>query len=444
MAALAPRFALAGGKRGRKNRKPRVLIIGAGISGIAAARELASGGQVDVLIVEARNRIGGRIFTETRAPGFVLEHGANWLHDGKNNPLVKIARSYGLEVVPCDNWSSITHASEGKRAPDAVGAANLLHNKFLSARLQQMKVAAGKSLGDVLDAFLPTLAPDEARLFRHYVRTYIEEDFGASANHIDFANWRDNPSEPGDDQLLTGGYGPLVQKLADGLAIETGHAVTSIAVNGAGVSVRAGEKVWHADRVLVTTPIGVLRSGKIKFEPGLPPWKSELFNRIGFGHFEKFFLMAKKTTWEQDHIWFDNYSAGAADVASAFNLAKFLPATRGLIGLGAGETAKLWREHGEEALAKGLAESMRAFSSAAVEVESTLLTDWANDPFSLGSYSFPSSAEKDGDRALLARPVFDSRVHFAGEATDPDDMGSVHAAYKSGRKAAKEIWRGFA
>jgi polyamine oxidase len=425
---------------GAPRAKKRVLVIGAGMAGLAAARKLRNSGDVSVRVIEARDRIGGRIRTERRPGGIVFEHGANWLHEGLTNPLVPLARTFGLTMVPSDNWSSIRTADATTAfTPEAQD--NL--TRFYQTQMKKLAAfaAAGKpSLARAIEsALLPSLGEKDRKLLLHEFRAFIEDDYAADADEIDFGYWKKFPAEAGQDQLLPGGYDRLVARLARGLDVLVNRRVDTIVATERGVTVRAGTDSWDADHVLVTVPVGVLKAATIRFDPPLPSWKTDAISRIGFGSFEKLFVIAKKPVWGREDSWLDVADDDPITPTTLFNLAKYAPATKAVIALGSGSYARRWRDLGTDKLRDHVARALRLFSREAVEVEEAFATDWQNDPFSRGAYSFPSVHEHDDDRESLRKPISEGRVFFAGEATDYEEMGSVHAAFGSGIRAAGEI-----
>ncbi|MGZ3654965.1 MAG: flavin monoamine oxidase family protein [Bdellovibrionota bacterium] len=434
-ATVLPRFSLAA-SLGAPRKK--VLILGAGMAGISAAQLLRD--KADVLILEARDRIGGRIHTQRRSDGTVIEHGANWLHSGNTNPLVPLCRDLQIPTVESDNWSSIVRATRhGLVSPEMQKKLDREFDEQVK-RLVRATPTGKPSLGQVVrNIILPGLGNTEKKNFLHTLRTDIEDDYGDDIDKIDFAYWQADPTEEGFDRLIPGGYDTLVNRLAEGTPILTGKAIDTVKAGPRGVVVYAGKERWSADHVIITAPVGVLKAGVIRFDPPLPAWKAEAIQRIGFGTFEKAFMTVREVTWGNENSWFDYFDDDPMRLASLFNLAKYEPNSRAVIGLDAGDSARRWAAEPDKVILARVKAAMQPFARAPFEMTDFFRTRWHSDPFTRGAYSYPAATELAGDRERLRESVHDGRVLFAGEATELDQVGTVHAAYLSGRAAAREI-----
>jgi len=434
-ATVLPRFSLAAALGGPRK---KVLILGAGMAGISAARLLR--GKADVLVLEARDRIGGRIHTQRRSDGTVIEHGANWLHSGKSNPLVPLCRDLKIPTIASDNWSSVLRAT--KQGPVSPEVQKKLDREFDAQvkRLLRATPSGKPSLGQVVEkVILPGLNETEKKNFLHALRTNIEDDYGDDIDKIDFAYWQADPTEEGFDRLIPGGYDTLVNRLAEGTTILTGKKVDTVQVGHRGVTLHAGEEKWNANYVIITAPVGLLKAGVIRFDPVLPSWKTETIERIGFGTFEKAFMTVREVTWGHDISWFDYFDDDPMRLASLFNLAKYESDSRAVIGLDAGDSARRWAGESDKVILARVSAAMQPFARSPFEVTDFFRTHWHSDPLTRGSYSYPAATELVGDRERLRKSVHDGHVLFAGEATELDQVGTVHAAYDSGRAAAREI-----
>ncbi len=231
-----------------------VIVVGSGAAGLAAAGRLADAG-VAVAVVEARDRIGGRVHTDTTL-GTPVDLGASWIHGVRRNPLTAICDEAGIERVATDydDWQVL----------DATGAT--LDWERLPREYTQVVEVVNEYAADIED--LAPSAPDEG------------DAFG------------------GGDVVFPDGYSQVIDELAVGLDIELGVEVAAIARTGDGVVVTAGSSDRAADAVIVTVPLGVLKAGTIAFEPALPDDKLAAIGRLGMGHLSKVCLRYDEPFWD--------------------------------------------------------------------------------------------------------------------------------------------------
>jgi monoamine oxidase len=431
-------------------RKTKVLVIGGGMSGISAARILAESGVCDVQVIEARNRLGGRIATVRGPRGEIFELGANWLHNGDKNPLIQVCERFGIVTEPADNWSGISmHTRKGilgKAARENVQAVFKRGNELLEAFHDTMIEGAENenfSLGEAIrKAVLPKMSKTDQELFLHGARTDIEDEYGASIDEISFKLWVTDDGTEGKDRLIPGGYDQLVEKLCGPIPVAFGQLVRKIDINptdprGA-VTVVCDKQTWHADHVIVTVSLGVLKAKRIEFNPPLPEWKTGAIDRIGFGNFEKAFISYKNAFWPSEASWIVYVDPDPKRVSTFFNLSKFENRTNTLVAMASGPNARYWNTISQNDVLAKAETAIRPLTGHAFKPTYFHSTRWESDPMTLGSYSFPAVRENRGDRELLKKTVGE-HLHFAGEATNLGEAGTVHAAYESGIETSKAL-----
>ncbi len=231
--------------------------------------------------------------------------------------------------------------------------------------------------------------------------------------------------------LLPNGYGQLVAHLSRGLQIRPDTAVTRIDHRGTTVTLTTTQGTVTADRVIVTVPLGVLKTDAIAFDPPLPEAKSQAIQRLGFGLLDKVVLRFDEPHWAAEPDVFGVVGADAP-VSDVLNGLRFSD-TPLLVGLRAAGNAL-----DREALSdRAAVEQVRA-TLGLPEPAGALVTRWAADPFARGSYSFLAVGSSPDDQRALAEPVGD-RLHFAGEATQEEFFATVHGAYLSGLREAERI-----
>jgi len=445
---FAARAAIGLNGRASSESRPRVLIVGAGMAGLAAARTLAQSGRARVTVLEARDRIGGRIATFCGPRGEVFELGANWIHHAdEHNPLFAVCKRYGLQTVLADNWTSYgIHTKKGPYTSDQVEEIEDFFEEEVK-RLRQGGKAGGPGPLSVREAFekkvFPRLSAKQKAWVLHKMRTSIEDDYGVPCEELSFPLWVNDDPESGGDHILPGGYSRLVERLAADvpdprdLEIVLSAPAHEVQVTSRGASVTTAKGVWSGDRVIVTVPLGVLKARKIAFSPALPEWKTQVIERVGFGQFEKAFMTFPKVFWRRDLSWFEYQDPDPLRVATVFNVEKFARGSDALIGLVSGSAARHWNEAEPHQVRRRFLETLRPLGLGKNAPSYFEYTRWARDPWALGSYSHLSVHERAGDRELLRRPVHE-RIHFAGEATDTKSYGTTHGAYQSGLAAAGE------
>ena len=413
----------------------RLIVVGAGVAGLTAADAARCAG-AEVLVVEARDRIGGRTCTVSLGPGTV-DLGGAWVHFPTGNPVAEALAAAGIATrndgaygapmaVWADGWvdaagaTTVTAALQGDWDPAEALTAIRKSDRFV----------------DGVEWFLADRGLDGrlAELSRFALLWIV----GAVAiagppDRISLAGAAAYVEGSGGNLVPAGGYGALVDLLAAGLEVRLGTAVTRIEHGGAGVSVVTDRGTFEGDRAIVTVPLGVLRAGAVTFDPPLDGGHAGAVERLAMGTEEKVVFRFPErfwpdSVWEITHVaedrafpaWFDfSRHVGAPTLVALYNP----HATRGLARMPAGDRV-------EAAL-----DVLQKMFGSVPDPEQTLATDWTGDPCSLGSYSYVPIGASVDDMRRLAEPVSE-RLALAGEATVADCYGTVQAAFVSGLRAA--------
>ncbi|KAF1986257.1 hypothetical protein K402DRAFT_394115 [Aulographum hederae CBS 113979] len=307
------------------------------------------------------------------------------------------------------------------------------------------------------------LTAQDLRLYNWH-HANLEYANAANVNSLSLAGWdQDMGNEfEGEHTQIIGGYIQVPRGLSQcpsPLDVRFHKKITSIRYNGTymnqdtktTIHCEDGEVV-EADRVVITTPLGVLKSGTVKFEPALPEWKQGCIDRLGFGLLNKVALVFEKSFWEEsrDILGLLNDS----EVAQSLNQADYIH-TRGrfylfwncvktsgrptLIALMAGDAAYEAELLSNDILIKEATTRLQKMFPASNVPQpcEAIVTRWKHDPYARGSYSYVGPLSQPGDYDAMARPV--GHLHFAGEATCGTHPATVHGAYLSGLRAASDV-----
>jgi monoamine oxidase len=423
-----------------KQNKGKVIIIGAGLAGLTAAKHLQSYGW-EVEILEARDRIGGRIHTN-RDWGFPIELGANWIHEGGHpeNPLLKMAEQNGVQHQATHYSSANVYKHNG----DKVSALGLALGYYrLDKRLQHSAKAAGSyaSLAHFLKASIPysELSPAQAAIFKGPIWEGIRTSIGEDLEQADADFYLNQMLENGKykDYLVTSGYDHFAEQQAATLQVKKHHIAQAIDTRQRRVAVHSNHGVHEADYAIVTVPLGVLKSGAIAFNPGLSVAKRRAIEQIGYGSFNKVFLKFEKKFWGQDKHFYVFERALQKEHGLFVNLHKYTGKPV-LVGLPSGEAARVVEQKSEAELKAEWTSFFRTyFPGKDIEIARLRLTRWGADNFSKGAYSFAGRGANKASFEALSMP--EGRIHFAGEATNARHHGNVHSAVISGIREADRI-----
>ncbi|MDZ4045283.1 MAG: NAD(P)/FAD-dependent oxidoreductase [Rhodoglobus sp.] len=422
------------------------IVIGAGMSGLTSARMLADAGQ-RVVVLEARDRIGGRMHTD-RSAGFPVDLGASWIHGIDGSPLWDLVQALGVPTIeytvgsfqvggrPMENF-------DGKgRAMGETATAQWIADVDEADRLLVEEIAASSSGDTYLDVTERALdrsgfSPERIDEIREFFRHRVEEQCGAWIGDLD-AHGLDEDAIEGDEVIFPRGYDELPRRIGAGLDVRTETPVSRVTRSTDGVVVQAGDTEHTADRVIVTVPLGVLKAGTIEFEPALPDAVAGPIDRLGMGVFNKIFLQFPTRFWNDEsyviralgeagehwHSWYDVSAVSG------------LPT---LLTFAAGPFGRHMQELPDEEVVADVLRALRSLYGDAVgEPRAHWITHWGPDAFSNGSYSHLAVGSTHHDHDALAGPV-DDVLHFAGEATWGDEPATVGAAFYSGHRAAERI-----
>ncbi|WP_144877344.1 FAD-dependent oxidoreductase [Microbacterium sp. 1.5R] len=422
------------------------IVIGAGMSGVTAARMLVDAGR-SVLVLEGRDRVGGRMNTD-RSAGFPVDLGASWVHGIDDSALWDLVQALDIPTLEYTVGSfqvggrPIENFADDGTPMDAEASARWIHDVELADRLLTEEIAASATGDTYLDVTERALdrsgfSPQRIDEVREFFRHRVEEQCGAWIGDLD-AHGLDEDAIDGDEVIFPRGYDELPRRIAAGLDVRLDTTVTRVSrtADTAVVATADGEE-YEARTVIVTVPLGVLKAGTIAFAPPLPDEIAGPIDRLGMGVFNKIFLQFPAKFWGDDsyvlralgevgehwHSWYD--------VSAVSGIPTLLTFAAGPFG------RRMQDLPDDEIVADALGALRRLYPQAA-DPTARWITRWGQDPFSVGSYSHLAVGSSHRDHDELAGPVGDV-LHFAGEATWGDEPATVGAAFYSGRRAAERI-----
>ena len=411
-----------------------ILVVGAGAAGIAAARRLAALGR-SCLVLEAGPAAGGRARTDHATFGLPVDLGCHWLHAPAHNPLRGLADRLGhrYEAVA----QPLRHAAAGGGWLDdrAVQARGAYHARCRDRIMAAAQAGEDRPVSELLDA------PREDAMQASFESDFIAK-WGVApdaASSLDYARYVGE----GGDLPVTAGLGTLIGRLAEGLPLRLGAAVTAMRLGSpAGLRADTVAGTVEARAAILTVSTGVLRAEAIRFDPPLPAWKLDAIAGLPMGHCNKIVLAFERQVFDPpDHCLV--LPAGAAHEAVELLLR---PGGRPVaIALYSGRFGRDLAAAGAAAMAEDCIDRLAALFGAALRARIAppqLVADWDAAPFVRGYVAAALPGRADA-RIDLARPV-EERLFFAGEAVSTRFMGDLHGAWFSGIAAAEAADRALA
>ncbi|MFN8382452.1 MAG: FAD-dependent oxidoreductase [Anaerolineales bacterium] len=418
----------------------KVLVIGAGMSGLAAARTLADKG-VSVIVLEARDRIGGRTWTDSSL-GLPLDLGASWIHGVTGNPITKLAKEFNADTVPTDYENGILYDADGSEISnsDYAETEDLFNSIYEEVAAMQEDTDNDMSLQQAFDEVVAdrNLSEDELRKLQFYAYQETALEYGADPADLSLWEWDQDEVFGGKDVVFPQGYSQITNRLAQGLDIRLDEKVTRISYGVDGVEVETSSGTFGGEKAIVTLPLGVLKHASVKFEPSLPESKQAAIDRLAMGVLNKVYLKFPEVFWNEE---IENFGYLGETLGEWCDWMSFVPYVGApvLMAFHGGEKGFALENLSDDAIIAGAMKTLRViYGDAIPEPKGYLITRWGQDPFSFGAYShIPPFASGDDYDALFA-PVNDV-LYFAGEATSREYPATQHGAYLTGVAAATEL-----
>ena len=417
----------------------KVIIVGAGIAGLAACRYLAEHG-VDAQILEARDYCGGRIRI-SHDLGIPVGQGALFIHGIENNPVAALAETFHAELQVTDWLKSVTYDRHGKLIPPEITQEFRVFFNAVLEQAKQMAVASKQdmSLASAISEFInpDNLSELEQDLLEGRNK-FFEGYVGASSHALSARHWDQDEGWPGDNVFVIDSYENIIKGLAEACSVKLNMPVNKINLLDNQVEVVTATANYFADAVIVTVPLGVLKHGDIEFNPPLPFAKQKAINHLNMGLLDILNLRFSRAFWPRESHSMNFSGFNDLSFSSFFNLHHFIEEPV-LIGFSGGDkAAHLENFTDAEIIEKTMSDLKKVFGNSIPHPESYCLSRWGKDTYSYGSYSYTPINSSGIDYEELADPI-NNLIFFAGEATDPRHPATTHGAYLSGIREAERI-----
>lgn len=403
---------------------PDVVVVGAGAAGVGAGLGLSRLG-VSHIILEAKQRVGGRAFSDTSSIGHLWDHGAHWLHSGDVNVMRFMAEKLGHRFAAGKPTTSSFRSFIGGE-----WKVSQFETDYVWAKLGEI-VEAGRAGRDVSAESILDISHPMYPMVRHWCQLLYSNDPG-NISTGDAGNYSDSDVNlPVED-----GYGALVARLARGLPIKLGTAVKAIEVLTRGVRIETNSGSIEAKACILAVPARILERQQLVFRPSMPSRLQQAFHDVPMGYGEKVALAFDRRVFEGSEIPFaDVFDPVAVETRPLnFELHPFgRPIAVAHVG---GSVAKELSEAGVEEMKIFAIDTLaKAFGSAIRKrIIASATTGWTRDADIGGAYS-GARPGKSAARKVFAEPLHE-RIFLAGEHVHQRYMATVHGAYETGLEAA--------
>ncbi|KAE8396166.1 amine oxidase [Aspergillus alliaceus] len=448
-------------------KKTTVAILGAGISGISAAQTLSNASMHDFLILEYRDRIGGRAWHENFGKDkdgkpYVVEMGANWVQGlgnpgGPENPIWTLAKEFGLQTT-YSNYSNIsTYNRDGYRDyshlldeyDEAYDVASPAAGRILTENLQDQTAKAGLALAgwkpkshDMEAQAVDWWKWDFESAFAPLESSFV---FGVASSNLTSNQFSDEDNFVTDQR----GFNTIIKGMASKFLTEDdprlllNTKITNITYGREGVTVYSSDgNCVQAAYAICTFSLGVLQNDVVTFSPELPEWKKTAIQMFTIGTYTKIFLQFNETFWPTDTQYFlyaDPTTRGNYPLFQSLSIDGFHPGSNIIFVTVTNELARRVERQSDEQTKKEIVDVLRnMFPDVDVpEPTDILYPRWSTEPWAYGSYSnWPMGTTLEMHENLRANT---DRLWFAGEATSQSYFGFLHGAWFEGRDAGRRI-----
>jgi monoamine oxidase len=448
-----------------------VIVIGAGVSGLTAAKYIQhafdmssndssnddddGSNNLSVVVLEARDRIGGRTYTyRDNSQNIHIDYGATWIHGSKEHgqPIAMTADSMNYKLIPDHDWTvyDITGNKGSKIVSDSkVDAAQ---EKF-DDTMERVKSYSRKILKktrqpmSIQDAMQQQHINNDP-LMQYFIKMRIEFDLGGCVDQVSAPLYDFDEEYDGGDYIPVNGYKPILDGLANGLDIHCSTPITKIVYDIDGVQIHTARgQIYKADKVICTLPLGVLKSQAVTFEPQLSEQKIKAIERIGFGLVNKVGLLFDTVLWPKNEIGFGIVSSSSNNNNNncpLYLLNKYATNASPMIeAYYVGKDAREMENQSDQQIIDNVLSVMSTmFGHKKTKLQNSLIKSyihrWGQEEYTKGSYSFAAVNTRPEDFEALQSSQL-RVLYFAGEHTSRSFPGTCHGAFLTGRDTATKV-----
>jgi polyamine oxidase len=423
----------------------RVIVIGAGATGLVVGNAVTAAGR-EAVVLEARDRPGGRVWSRD-VGGVPVDLGGMWISGPDGNPATCILNDEGIGWEPAEPIAVDIKAYDAvlqREIPltELAGVAIALaeFDALLPALLETLGPRA--SMADAINRFLSESGLGEpARRYAEFgLRTQIESAYAQQSELIGLADYDFSNALAGGEHFPNGSYRGLIQALARGVDVRFDTVVSRIEHSSDGVTVETSRGTFRGGHVVVTVPLGVLKSGSIEFSPRLPAEKTAAIDRLAMAELEKVVLRYDDPFWQTPDSGNLLY---VSEVQGEFPFIVDYTRNAGgeptLVAFYCGNYGRSIASMSDDAIAGRAADIVEEIARTDGPTPTDVfVTRWKSDPYALGSYIYLPVGVGSSEIRALAAPVGD-RLLFAGEATSSEYSGYVHGALLTGVREAERL-----
>lgn len=436
-----------------KNKEAPIIVIGAGTAGLTAASELQKMGK-SVLVLEARDRLGGRIFSQKIGHN-VYDLGASWIHGIENNPIWSVVQQNQIQTTIFNYNESIYYQSNGQSF-DATE--KLVFQQGLDYLLQQFQEIDqpehyhhalhaletwlnGKEFLDYIDNQFhldKNAVIKLQKMLFDFLNLLAEDPCASDLAHLSADFWKNEGFYPGDEVIFPQGYVQVIDSLSKNITILTNKIVQRIDYSQDIIQVLTVDgECFSTSQVIITVPLGVLKKNHIQFLPDLSLQKQQAIQHLGFGTFNKLFVHFDQCFWKSpeyeqiNNLYIHNQHRwlNFLDMSEVYHQ----PTLLFLFG-GASAT---WVENVScDEIWQEIKSSLKLIFNDIPQPIQMFKTEWGTDPYAEGSFSYQAVGHTSENVDILKQPIL-GKIFFAGEHLAHFGAGTVHGAYMSGLDAVK-------
>ncbi|OTG83702.1 flavin monoamine oxidase family protein [Acinetobacter sp. ANC 4648] len=427
------------------HRPDTIFIIGAGIAGLACAKELQAAGK-NVIILEAKERIGGRIHS-IKKDSHTFDLGASWIHGIENNPIWEITQNNNIATTIFNYMDSSYYHTNGQVFSEIEQQEFELYIGKISQLLTESKQhSALEAINDIMASleYSETVFPKKQlrTLLLSFFERLANDPFATDLSQLSAHYEKYEGYFEGDEVIFPEGYIQVIESISKNLNIQTDTEILKINLKDDHIElIDQHNKRYLGSRVIVAVPLGILKKDKITFSPSLPAPHLNAIQNMGFGSFNKVFMEFEEllpfnlnttSTNISDFYWHDGHWFNILNLTNIYKKPMYLMLFGGKQSeyIDDATDAEVWNF-----IYKGL---NKTFSNIPNRPKNIIITRWGADQQSYGSFSFPTPLHTSELVETLNQPI-KNRLFFIGEHCSLKYAGTVHGAYLTGQETSQKI-----